>query len=181
SATYRVRRWTGRSGCVSSGSPGTRACRRSPAGSRSTSTSSSAIRSGWRARWWRLTIGSRSKSGYARSWRGNEEAVMGDADVVRSFYGRVGSGDLPGGLALVADDCTWTEMESFGHAGVYIGPESVRDNIFVRIGAEWAPFGLEVDEVLDAGSAVLGVGTYSGTSTDTGKSFTARVVHVFRV
>jgi ketosteroid isomerase-like protein len=106
---------------------------------------------------------------------------MEDADVVRSFYERVGSGDLPGGLALVADDATWTEMESFGHAGVYVGPDAVRDNIFVRIGAEWAPFDLAVDEILDAGSAVLGVGTYSGTAKDTGKSFTARVVHLFRV
>jgi uncharacterized protein len=106
---------------------------------------------------------------------------MNGADVVRSFYERIGTGDLPGGLALIADDCAWTEMESFGHAGVYVGPEAVRDNVFLRIGAEWAPFGLEVDEVLDAGSAVLGVGTYSGTSNETGKSFSARVVHLFRV
>ena len=106
---------------------------------------------------------------------------MGDADVVRSFYERVGSGDLPGGLELVADDATWTEMESFGHAGVYVGPDQVRDNIFVRIGSEWAPFGLAVDEILDGGSAIVGVGTYSGTSKETGKSFSARVVHLFRV
>ena len=106
---------------------------------------------------------------------------MGNADVVRSFYEKVGSGDLPGGLALVAEDATWTEMETFGHAGVYVGPGAVRDNIFARIGAEWAPFGLAVDEVLDAGTAVVGVGTYSGTCKDTGKSFEARVVHLFRV
>jgi ketosteroid isomerase-like protein len=106
---------------------------------------------------------------------------MGDADVVRSFYERVEGGDLPGGLALLADDCAWTEMETFGHAGVYVGPDAVRDDIFVRIGTEWAPFGLAVDEVLDAGSAVIGVGTYSGTCKETGKSFTARVVHLFRV
>lgn len=106
---------------------------------------------------------------------------MSDADVVRSFYERVGHGDLPGGLALFADDCTWTEMESFGHAGVYVGPDAVRDNVFMRIGAEWSQFALNVDEVLDAGSAVLGVGTYSGTSNETGKSFSARAVHLFHV
>jgi ketosteroid isomerase-like protein len=106
---------------------------------------------------------------------------MGNADVVRSFYERVGSGDLPGGLALVAEDARWTEMETFGHAGVYVGPDAIRDHIFARIGAEWAPFGLEVDEVLDAGASVVGVGTYSGTCKETGKSFAARVVHLFRV
>ena len=106
---------------------------------------------------------------------------MSDADVVRSFYQRVEGGDLPGGLALLADDCAWTEMETFGHAGVYVGPEAVRDNIFVRIGAEWAPFALELDEVLDAGTAVVGVGMYAGTCKETGKSIRARVVHLFRV
>jgi hypothetical protein len=69
-------------------------------------------------------------------------------------------------------------METFGHAGVYVGPEAVRDNIFVRIGAEWTPFSLELDEVLDAGTAVVGVGTYTGTCKETGKSIRARVVHL---
>src|SRR5246127_2024424 len=105
---------------------------------------------------------------------------MSDADVVRSFYQRVEGGDLPGGLALLADDCAWTEMETFGHAGVYVGPEAVRDNIFVRIGAEWAPFGLELDEVLDAGTAVVGVGTYTGTCKEMGKGIRPRVLRLFR-
>jgi ketosteroid isomerase-like protein len=105
---------------------------------------------------------------------------MTSAEIVQTFYSSVGSGDLPAGLALMAPDCTWTEMDSFGDPGVYVGPDAVRDNIFIRIGTEWDNFGLAIDEVLEAGDTAVGVGTYSGTFKATGRSFEARVVHVFR-
>jgi ketosteroid isomerase-like protein len=106
---------------------------------------------------------------------------MSNAEIVQSFYDRVGSGDLPGGLELVSPDCTWTEMESFAPAAVYVGPDAVRDEIFGRIGSQWDGFGLAVDQVLGQGDTVVGIGTYSGTHKETGTSFEARVVHVFRV
>lgn len=106
---------------------------------------------------------------------------MSNAEIVQTFYSRVGSGDLPGGLELVAPDCTWREMESFAPAAVYVGPDAVRDEIFVRIGSQWDGFGLAIDQVLADGDTVVGVGTYSGTHKETGRSFEARVVHVFRV
>lgn len=104
---------------------------------------------------------------------------MTGAEIARAFYAAVESGDLPGGLALIADDCRWTEMESFGSAGVYVGPGAVRDNIFVRIGTEWEAFSMKVDDVVDAGEMALAVGTYAGTYKETGRAFQARVVHVF--
>src|SRR5581483_2126658 len=60
---------TGRTACGCSGSRGTRASRPSPADRRSTSTSSSATRSGWRARWWPRTTASRASSACARCSR----------------------------------------------------------------------------------------------------------------
>jgi ketosteroid isomerase-like protein len=106
---------------------------------------------------------------------------MSNAEIVQSFYSRVGSGDLPGGLALVAPECTWAEMESFAPAAVYVGPDAVRDEIFARIGSQWDGFGLAVDHLVADRDTVVGIGTYSGTNKETGKSFEARVVHVFRV
>jgi ketosteroid isomerase-like protein len=106
---------------------------------------------------------------------------MTSAELARSFYEAVEGGDLPGGLALLTPDCAWTEMESFGHAGVYVGADAIRDNIFVRIGTEWERFAMDVQEVLDAGDTAVAIGTYSGTYKATGKPFSARVVHVFRV
>jgi ketosteroid isomerase-like protein len=106
---------------------------------------------------------------------------MGNADVVRSFYGAMESGDLPTALGLITPDCTWAEMDGLAPGGTYTGPEGIRDGVFVPIVSQWDGFRLSVDEVLDAGAAVVSVGTYSGTSKQTGKDFEARVVHVFRV
>jgi ketosteroid isomerase-like protein len=106
---------------------------------------------------------------------------VSSADVARSFYEAVEGGDLPGGLALLTPDCAWKEMDSFGAPGVYVGPDAVRDNIFDRIGTEWENFGLAVDDVLGSGDTAVGIGTYSGVNKATGKSFEARVVHVFQI
>ena len=67
--TSSARRSTARSASGSSGSRGTRACRRSPGGSRSTSTSSSAIPCAWRARSSRATTASRTSSACGTSSR----------------------------------------------------------------------------------------------------------------
>ena len=104
-----------------------------------------------------------------------------NVEIVRSFYENAEGGNLDGALSLVAADCTWTEMAGFPYAGTYHGPDGVRDNVFARIGADWDRFAVDVDEVLDAGDTVVGVGTYSGTCKATGKPMRARVVHVFRV
>ncbi len=106
---------------------------------------------------------------------------MGNADIVRSFYGAVEGGDLAGGLAMLTPDCAWTEMEGLAPGGTYHGPDEVREGIFFRIGGEWDGFRLTVDDVLDAGETVVAVGTYAGTCKATGRTLEARVVHVFRV
>lgn len=106
---------------------------------------------------------------------------MTNAEIVRSFYESVEGGDLERGLVLLAPDCAWTEMDGFPYAGTHVGPDGVREHVFARLGGEWDGFGLEVDEVLDAGAAVFGVGTYFGTYKATGKPMRARVVHVWRL
>jgi len=103
-----------------------------------------------------------------------------NAETVRSFYENVEGGNLPAALDLLAPDVAWTEMAGFPYAGTYHGPDGVRDNVFARFPVDWESFAFDLDEVLDAGDTVVGVGTYSGTGKATGGSMRARVVHVFR-
>jgi ketosteroid isomerase-like protein len=102
-------------------------------------------------------------------------------EVVQTFYDGAGAGDLDRALAVVADGCPWTEAAGFPYAGTYYGPAGVRDNVFANLAADWDGFGLELDEVVDGGDTVVGIGTYFGTWRATGKPMRARVVHVFRV
>ena len=106
---------------------------------------------------------------------------MTDASIVRSFYAAMGKGELDAALAHVAPDCAWTEMDGLAAGRTYHGPDEIRDGVFIRIGSEWDGFGLALDDVLDAGDAFVGLGSYTGTHRATGGRLEARVAHVFRV
>ena len=106
---------------------------------------------------------------------------MSNADIIRAHYAASDRGDLEGMLAPLADDVRWTEAAGFPYAGTYVGPQAVAENVFGRIQDEWDDYTVAIDEVLDAGDSVVGVGTYSGTSKKTGRFFAARVAHVWRL
>ena len=62
-----------------------------------------------------------------------------------------------------------------------VGPAAVAENVFARIAVDWDDYTLSVDEVVDGGDTVIGIGTYSGTYKRTGRFFAARVAHVWRL
>lgn len=106
---------------------------------------------------------------------------MTHADVIRAHYAASDRGDLDGMLAPLAANCAWTEAAGFPLGGTYHGPDEVRTQVFHRIGAEWDEFRFTLDEVVDGGDVVIGIGTYSGTYRATGASMSARVAHVWRL
>ncbi len=95
---------------------------------------------------------------------------MGNADIIREHYAASDRGDLDGMLAPFAPDVRWTEAAGFPYAGTYIGPDAVAANVFRRIQEDWDDYTVAIDEVIDAGDVVVGIGTYSGTFRRTGRS-----------
>lgn|SRR5690606_24031302 len=104
-----------------------------------------------------------------------------NADVIRAHYAASDAGDLEVMLAPLAPDVQWREADGFPAAGLYTSPEEVKQNVFIRLAEEYDGYRLTVDEVLDAGDTVVGVGTYSGAFRATGKPFSARVAHIWRL
>ncbi len=104
-----------------------------------------------------------------------------NGEIIERHYAAADRGDLEGMLEPLADDIVWTEAAGFPLAGTYIGPAAVAENVFAALQREWEGFSLAIDEVIDAGERVVGVGTYTATSRRTGKSFQARVAHIWRV
>lgn len=103
-------------------------------------------------------------------------------DVVKSHYEANDRGDMEGMLAVLAPEVRWTEMAGFPCAGTYVGPDAVFENVFKRLGEEYGgTYKAEIDELIDGGDTVVGLGHYSGTNVATGKSFRCRVAHVWRV
>ncbi|MDR6866214.1 ketosteroid isomerase-like protein [Microbacterium resistens] len=106
---------------------------------------------------------------------------MSNADIIRAHYAASERGDLAGMLAPLDEGIRWTEAAGFPYAGTYIGPAAVAENVFSRIQADWDDYMVAIDEVFDAGEAVIAIGTYSGTYKATGRFFVARVAHVWRL
>lgn len=106
---------------------------------------------------------------------------MSNADIITEHYAASDRGDLDGMLAPLADDVSWTEAAGFPYAGTYIGPDAVAAGVFQRIQDEWDDYTVAIDEVVDGGDVVVGIGTYSGTYRATGRFFAARVAHVWRL
>lgn len=106
---------------------------------------------------------------------------MSAFDVVRDHYAASDRGDLDAMLAPLGPDAAWTEMAGFPYAGTYHGPDGVRAGVFMRIGEDWDGYRFDLDELVDGGDVIVGIGTYSGTCKATGKSMRARVAHVWRL
>lgn len=106
---------------------------------------------------------------------------MRNADIIRRHYDASDRGDVDGMIVDLAPDVTWTEAAGFPYAGTYIGPDAVVSGVFARIQNDWDGFTVAIDELIDGGDTIVGVGTYSGTHRTTGRFFAARVAHVWRL
>lgn len=102
-------------------------------------------------------------------------------DVIKAHYAGSDRQDLAAMMAPVTDQTAWTEMAGFPYAGIYVGTEAIVAGVFARIGAEWDGYTFTLERLVDGGDTVVGIGTYSGTFRSTGKSMSARVVHVWDV
>ena len=102
-------------------------------------------------------------------------------EIIRAHYAASDRGDLEGMLAPLAPDARWTEMAGFPYAGTYVGPDEVRRGVLERIAADWDGYTAAITELVDGGDTIVGLGTYSGTHKASGRSFEARVAHVWRL
>jgi len=108
---------------------------------------------------------------------------QGNVGLVKSLYEAFGRGDVPTVLAAMDPKIEWNEAENFPYAdrNPYIGPGAVVEGVFARLGSEWDGFGLDVEEVLDAGDTVVARGRYKGAYKKTGVRIHAQFAHVWRL
>lgn len=106
---------------------------------------------------------------------------MENTEIIAAHYAASARGDLEGMLAPLAPDVRWTEAEGSLYEGTYVGPDAVVANVLAPIAKQWEGFTVEVDRLLDAGEHVVALGHYTATNRGTGRSFRARMVHVWRL
>lgn len=101
--------------------------------------------------------------------------------IVAAHYAAGARGDLAGMLADLHPQVRWTEAAGFPCAGTYTGPDSVAQNVFAVIAAQWSDFGFMPSELLAAGDTVVALGDYRGRHRASGAALQARTAHVWRV
>lgn len=107
---------------------------------------------------------------------------MNNLEIVKSTYEGENSEENGRNLAkYAAEDISWTEAEGFPYAGTYIGLKSITHNVFARLGSEWTDYTFTPEDYVASEDKVVAYGTYSGTYNLTGKSFTARVAHIWKL
>jgi len=107
---------------------------------------------------------------------------MTNLEIIKSTYEGKTSEENGKNLAkYVAADISWTEAKGFPYAGTYIGLDAITKNVFSRLATEWTNYKIVPDGYLADGDKVVAYGTYSGTNNKTGKAFTARVAHLWKL
>ena len=54
-------------------------------------------------------------------------------------------------------------MAGSPYAGIYVGPEAIVAGVFKRIGEEWNDYTFSLESLINGGSTIVGIGTYSGS------------------
>ena len=107
---------------------------------------------------------------------------MTNLEIIKSTYEGKTSEENGKNLAShVAEKISWTEAKGFPYAGTYIGLENITKNVFRRLGNEWIDYRFTPEDYVASDDKVVAFGTYAGTYKLTGKAFTARVAHVWKL
>mgnify|MGYP003406822702 CR=1 FL=1 len=108
--------------------------------------------------------------------------TMTNLEIIKSTYEGETSEENGGNLAkYVADDISWNKAKGMHYAGTYIGLDSVTKNVFSRLGSEWIDYKFTPEDYVASDDKVVAFGTYTGSYKITGKSFTSRVAHVWKL
>ena len=104
-------------------------------------------------------------------------ATAGNVELARSGYASFSAGDIPGVLALFADDLVWSTPESISFGGVYRGPEGAAE-FFTKLPQNFAELRVEPERYIDAGDTVVVQGRHRGR-TVAGNAFDVPWAHVW--
>ena len=104
---------------------------------------------------------------------------MTNKAIIQELYQSFASGDIQAVTAAFADDIEWTEADGFPLAGTYIGPQSVVENVFMRLGEFSDNWAVVINQFIAEGDTVVADGKYTWNHKDTGEPCEVRMAHVW--
>jgi len=104
---------------------------------------------------------------------------MTNKEIIQGLYRNFASGDVQAVTAAFADDIEWTESDGFPLGGTYIGPRSVVENVFMRLGEFSDNWGVVMERFIADGDTVVADGKYTWNHKQTGQPCEVRVAHIW--
>ena len=109
---------------------------------------------------------------------------MNNVKLMKDLYDAFGRGDIPAVLGAMSPDIRWHQAENnpYNPSGqAFVGPDTVLNKVFMRLGAEWDGFAVHPKSFHGAGDSVIVEARYSGTYKAPGKGIDAQACHVWDV
>jgi ketosteroid isomerase-like protein len=103
--------------------------------------------------------------------------ISQNTEAVNGAYEAFASGDVPAIVAIVEDGAEWVSTASLPQGGSFSGPDGAAQ-FFQGVGEAWEELNVEVDDLLDAGDHVVGVGRANGKLRN-GNSAGYGFTHIF--
>ena len=104
---------------------------------------------------------------------------MTNIKVIEELYRCFREKDDEGFRRICTDDIQWIQNSGFPQGAVRVGAQAVIEGVFRGNRREWDGFAYQIEEMLDAGSAVVVIGRYEGRHHRTHKSMQAAAAHVY--
>jgi ketosteroid isomerase-like protein len=107
-----------------------------------------------------------------------------NADLIKYVYEKFTQGDAQSLLAVFDDDMEFrlSENHPYQPSGrPWVGKDAIMRNFFMRAGAEWNNWRIDVRDIVETPDTVVVEGRYLGTYKPTGKRMDAQVCHVWKV
>jgi ketosteroid isomerase-like protein len=101
--------------------------------------------------------------------------------IVNDHYMASAEGNIEKMFQNVSPKIVWREMDGFPCAGVYHSQSEIIENVFKVLGRDWIGYRFELDQLIDGGAHIIGIGNYRGKNKKTLKELNVRVAHLWKV
>ena len=108
---------------------------------------------------------------------------MTKVETIRHVYDRFAKGDAAAILATFDENIEFRLAEGHPYqpgGEPWIGGDAITKNFFSKAGSEWRDWQFHIDQVIEAGDAVVVEGRYSAVYEPTGRELDAQGCHVWR-
>lgn len=107
--------------------------------------------------------------------------MANNKELIENIYRSFAVGDVPAVLGAMTDDIQWTEADGFPLAGTYVGPQSVLEGVFMRLGEIGDQYTVMAEQHIAEGDTVVTLGSYTWKHKATGAPASVKLAHVWSI